>query len=61
MKVKDLITELQRFNEDDNICVEVSIQEVAKTASDCDTTLFFDVDTVTPENTSRHSLKITLI
>jgi len=61
MKVKDLIADLQRFDEDDNVAVEVNVREVVKTAFQCDSTLYFDVDTVMPENTFRHSVKLTLI
>ena len=64
MKVKDLIAELQRFNEDDNVAVEVNAREVnAREVNDCggDEPLFFEMDTVLPENTFRHSVKITLI
>jgi hypothetical protein len=61
MKVKDLIDELNRFNPDDKVCVELTDKNTRDLYDSGDDAANFEVDTVLPENDGRHSVKLTIL
>ena len=61
MTVKELIFQLEHFNPDFGVCVEVTEETALKVMRDGDGTQFLDLDCLSPECRAGNSIKLKLV